>query len=93
MPHQHREMVPALTQRQRGGGQHAESIVEIRPKLLLGGPRLEVPVGGGEDANVGANDLLPAHPLEALVLQHPQDLGLERQRHVSDLLWADQISA
>ena len=48
--------------------------------------RLQVAVRGRDQPHVGPDRLVAADPLERLLLQQPQDLGLERQRHVADLV-------
>ena len=49
-------------------------------------PAVQVLVGGGDHADVGADRLVAADPLELLLLQQPQHLGLRRRRHVADLV-------
>ena len=47
---------------------------------------LEIPVGGGDDAHVDVDVVLAAEPRELAVLQHLQQLGLQRRAHVADLV-------
>ena len=47
---------------------------------------LEVAVGGGDDADVDADVLAAAEPRELAVLQHLQQLGLQRRAHLADLV-------
>ena len=42
--------------------------------------RFEVAIGGGDDADVDADVLASAEPRELAVLQHLQQLGLQRRR-------------
>jgi len=51
------------------------------PELLL-----QVAVRCREDADIDGNGLLAAYPLDALVLQHAQQLGLRKRRHVADFV-------
>ena len=43
-------------------------------------------MGGRDQPDVGPDRLVAADPLERLLLQQPQDLGLGRRRHVADLV-------
>ena len=48
--------------------------------------RVQVAAGGGDHAHVDLDDLVAAQGLQLLLLQHTQQLGLQRQRHVADLV-------
>ena len=48
--------------------------------------RLEIAVGRGDDAHVDAHVLAAAEPREHAVLQHLQQLGLQRRAHLADLV-------
>jgi hypothetical protein len=67
-------------------GEHAQPVVQVQPELALVRPGIQVAVGGGEQAHVGADRLAAADALERLLLQDPQELRLGRQRHVADLV-------
>ena len=60
---------------------------------LLGDERLQVLVGGAHDAHVDRNFLAPADALDDAVLQEAQQLGLQRQRHVADLVEEQRAAA
>src|SRR5581483_2643022 len=47
---------------------------------------LEIAVGGGDDAHVGAPRLVLAEALELLLLEKAQQLGLQRRRQLADLV-------
>ena len=48
--------------------------------------RFEVFVCRGDDAHVGADDIVPAHAGEGAVLQDAQQFALHRHRHLADLV-------
>src|SRR3546814_10753953 len=55
-------------------------------ETAIGHPQLEVLVGGGDHAHVDPDQLAPAHAEELVLGQHPQQPGLQRQRHVADFV-------
>jgi hypothetical protein len=66
--------------------QDVDAVVEVlaeAPRRHLG---LQVPVGGADDADVGAERLGAAHPGDHAVLKHPQELDLELRRGLADLI-------
>jgi hypothetical protein len=75
-----------LAQRRHADRKHVDAVVEVAAERPRGNRRLEVAVGRGDDAHVGANRGRSADPLELALLQHAQEghLGLERQ--LSDLV-------
>ena len=63
-----------------------EAVVEVLAKGPLGHRLFEVLVGGGDDADVDLDVAVGAQPRELAVLEHLQELGLERQGHLADLV-------
>ena len=55
---------------------HAQPVKQILAKLALAHGRLQVAMGGGDDANVQGDGLFAADSLEAALLQDPQELDL-----------------
>src|SRR5262249_59316694 len=51
-----------------------------------GDHRLEIAVGGADDAHVDAHRLRAADPLELVGLQHAEERHLRRRRDVADLV-------
>ena len=49
-------------------------------------PRLQVLVGGGDDAHVDLHRRLPADAIELALRQHAQQPRLQRRRHVADFI-------
>jgi hypothetical protein len=67
-------------------GEDAQAVVQVGPKLLLGQPCFQVAVSGRDEPHVGLDRLVAADALERLLLQQAQDFGLQRQRHVANLV-------
>ena len=84
--HQQRQVVAPLAQGGQVDGEDAQPVIQVRPELPLGRPCLQVAVGGRDQPHVGPDRLVAADALERLLLQQPQDLGLQGQRHVADLV-------
>ena len=59
---------------------------QVLAEQSLRDPRLEVLVGRGNDAHVGTNRRVAADAIELTFGQHPQQAGLQRDRHVADLV-------
>ena len=51
---------------------------------------LQIAIRRGDDADVDANVRRAADPLEALLLEEPQQLGLQPRRHLADLVEEDR---
>ncbi len=66
--------------------QHVDAIVKILPKMTLIDQDLDVAIGGGDHADIGLDGLVPAEPLEGLVLQHPQQFGLQTEGKLAELV-------
>ena len=73
-------------QRRHGDLDHVEAVEQVFAEPPGGDCRLQVAVGGGEDANVAGPRLGLAHALVAALLQQPQELGLQGQRQVADFV-------
>ena len=83
---QHRRPAAPLAQRRHVDRHFADAEVQILAELLLGDQLLQVLVGRAHDAHVDRNLLPAADALDHAVLQEAQQLGLQRQRHVADLV-------
>ena len=76
----------ALAQRRHEDREHVQPVVEILAELAGGDRLLEILVGGGDQADVGADGLGAAQPLELALLQHAQQLDLRREVQLADLV-------
>ncbi len=78
------------SRRSRSGGIRISTTFEAVEEILPEPPgldvRLQVPVGRGDDADVGVAGARLADPLEVLLLQEAQQLGLQRRRDLADLV-------
>src|SRR5215210_5498673 len=72
-----RDVVAALAERRNAYGNHAEAVEQILAKRAGGSLHREVAIGRRDDAHVHLDGRGAAHPLELLLLEHPQELGLE----------------
>src|SRR5205085_10801250 len=63
-----------------------QPIVKIRAEFALLHHCFRIPVGGGYQAGIGPDCATAADALELLVLNCPQQLRLEFQRHLADLV-------
>ncbi len=89
MPHQPRDVFRALPQRRQDEREDVEAVVEVFAEgrlRRLGDHSREVAVRGRHEADVHANRPRAAQPLELLLLQNAEQLGLEFRRDVADLV-------
>jgi hypothetical protein len=83
---QQRDVLGALAQRGDRDRDHVEPIEQVAaeaPRLDL---RLQVAVGGGDDAHIDLHRRVAAHRTHLAVLEHAQELPLEPDAHVADLV-------
>ncbi len=86
MLNQVRDILAPLAQRRNANLDHLDAEVQVLAKLALGDHRFEVLVGRRDDPDVGGERLIAADPLELLLLQHAQELGLGLHIHVADFV-------
>ncbi|KAF1053168.1 MAG: hypothetical protein GAK43_01545 [Stenotrophomonas maltophilia] len=84
--HQQRDVFHALTQWRHLDGEYVKAVVQVFAERTHLDHAFEVLVGRGDDAHVDVLGLVAADPLEGALLQHAQQLDLQRQRHVADLV-------
>ena len=80
------DVLAPLAQGRKVHPHHIEPVKQVLAELARGHRLLQRPVRRGDDADVHGNRLVAAHALERAGLQHPQDLGLGRRRHVADFI-------
>ena len=71
-------VLAALAQRRQLDRHHVDPVEEILAEAPGGHLAREVAVGGRHEARVDGDRLAPAHPLDAALLQRPQQLRLHR---------------
>ena len=67
-------------------GEYVEAVVEIFAEAASGHFAAQVAIGGGEDAHVERQRVGAADAFDFLLLQHAQQLRLQRQRHLGDFV-------
>ena len=77
---QQRDVLAALTQGGHLDGQHAQTVIQVRPELGFRRPVAQVAVGRRDDPDVHPARDRAADPLVLALLQHAEQLGLERRR-------------
>ena len=80
------QIVDAVAQGRYVQREHVQPIVEVLAKTAGGDQRLQVLVGGGDDANARGDGGVSAEALELPFLKKPQELGLRCRRHVADFV-------
>src|SRR6185503_2395453 len=86
VPGQDRDVPGPLTQRRHPYRHHGEAVEQVapeRPALDLG---LEVLVGRRDEPYVDLHRAIRADGGDALLLDRPQELALQQQRHLADLV-------
>src|SRR3990170_2772787 len=83
---QERDVFGSLPEAGEPDRDHGQAIIEVLPELPLLDERQEVPVGRRDEPEVQPDLFLPAHRADGLVLEGPQELGLERRGHVTHLV-------
>ena len=87
------DVVEPLAQRRQRDLEHAEPVVEVLAELAALHRRVQVAVGGGDHADVGRDHARAAEPHELALLEHAQQLGLHRRRHLADLVEEQHVPA
>ena len=80
------QVAQALAQWRQPDRQHVQAVVEVGAEAAVGHHRRQVAAGGGDHAHVDPLHLVAAERLDLLLLQHAQQLALQRERHVADLV-------
>ena len=80
------DVVEPLAQRRQRDLEDAEPVVEVLAELAALHRRVQVAVGGGNHADVGVEHARAAEAHELALLEHAQQLGLHRRRHLADLV-------
>jgi hypothetical protein len=80
-----RQQVAAFAQRRQAHGQAVEAVVQVLAEGLVD-HLAQVAVGGADDGHVHRHALGAAQRRDLALLQHAQQVRLQRQRHVADLV-------
>ena len=86
MLEQQRDVLAPLAQRRQRQRDDAEPVVEVGAKAPLVRQRLQVGLGRCHHPAIDRDQGVGAQPLQAALLQHAQQLDLQRDRHRLDLV-------
>ena len=75
-----------IPERRHEDAHHVQAEEQILAEAAAADGALEILVRRRDDADVGADRLATTDPRELALLEHAQELGLERERHVADLV-------
>ncbi len=84
--HQQRNIVGTFAQRRQVDGEHVEPIVEIAAEFPVDNHLLEIAVGGGDQPDVGLDQLVAPQTFELLLLEDAQQFRLQLQRHIAHFI-------
>ena len=84
--------VGAIAQRRHAQRHHIQSMVEVFAKRAAPGLRRQIAIGGRDQPDVQLVSARAAHALELALLQHAQQLGLQRRREFADLVEEDRAA-
>ena len=76
-------------QGRNGNWQDVQTVIEIATEAPFGDLLFEIAVRRRDHADVDANVLSPADPLERFLLEKAQQLRLQRRYHLADLVEKD----
>ena len=86
MVHQQRQVLGMLGQRWSTDQEDRQPVVEVGAKEARLGVQGQRPVSGCQDAHVHLQLFVVAHPLQLAALDKAEEFGLQRQRHLADLV-------
>jgi hypothetical protein len=86
VPHQRRNIVGAFAQCRQRDREHVEAVEQIRPERALPEHLSEVTVGCRDHPYIRAKRMSASQTFEFVLLQHPQQLGLQLRRNVADFV-------
>ncbi len=86
MIRQQRNILRALMQRRNFQADHIQAVEEIFTELLSLHRFRQIAMGGGKDAHVDIKVAVAAQRTHLTLLQHAQQLNLQRLRHIADFI-------
>src|SRR5581483_9690578 len=90
MLYQQGNVAAAVAKRRHLQRHHIEAVVQVLPKLALPDAFLQVDIGGGDDPHIDLDRFRTPQALDFAVLQGPEELRLQVERHVADLVEKDR---
>ena len=82
----HRDVLLALAQRRDRDADHTQPVIQVGPQQVFGQRPLRRDIQVGQHAHIYLNFVHAAYAADAAVLQHTQQLGLQRDVHGIDLI-------
>src|SRR5574337_1536767 len=86
MFYQQWDILLSVPQGGQGHGDHIEAVVQFLTEHAGFYELLQIPAGGGDDPDVGLDEVRTTRPPEFLGVQDPQEIELERGADVSNLV-------
>ena len=86
MIRQDRDVIRAFAQRGHMHRKHVEAVIEILAKLALAHVRQQIAVRRRDDADIDLDGAAATDALELALLEHAQELRLQRQRNFAHLV-------
>ncbi len=80
------DVLAPLAQRGEVHAEDVQAVVEVRAERARRHRLRQVPVGGGDEADVGPARRGAPHALVLVLLEHPEELGLDTGRQLADLV-------
>ena len=84
--HEQGHVFLAIAQRRQRQRDHVQAVEQVFAERAVGDHLHELGVGRGEHAHVHLDGAVLADALELALLQHAQQLGLQRRAHRADLV-------
>ena len=81
-----RNLLAALAQRRQPQADDVEAVEEVLAEAPVGDERLEIGVGGGDDADVDLDRLRLAEAVDLVGLEEAEELGLQLGADLGDLV-------
>ena len=80
------DILPVLGKPRQGNGHDVQPVEQIGTEAASLDFLRQIAIGGGDDPHIGGLLAAGAEAAIAAAFQEPQELGLERQRHLADLI-------
>ena len=83
---QHRDVLPPLAQRRHFDREHVQTIEQVEPEIAGGDGLLQIPIGGGDDADISGNGLAAADSFKLPFLEHSKEGDLSFRRKLGNFV-------
>ena len=92
MFHQRRNVFPPFPERRNDDGNDVQTVEQVLLEPAVGHHLQQIPVGGGDHADVDLFGPFRPQRFDLALLQHPQQLRLQRRAHGPDLVQKDRAA-